>query len=97
MKKNNSVFIAFFAMTLLALASVPAWTQPAVVAGAAGNPYPNMPLIAPIGVRTGKHIPINESAQELGKGLYMITDNAIQSMFLVYEKVLSLLTRLKYW
>ena len=66
--------------------------------GAVGDPYPNMPLIAPIGEQIGKHIDVNESAkgpaidpkkgyrlQELGKGLYMITDNAYQSMFMVYE------------
>src|SRR4051812_7642332 len=66
--------------------------------GAAGMPYPSMPLIAPIGVRTGKYMdipvasqgpPINPAKgyrlQDLGKGLYMITDNAIQSMFLIYD------------
>jgi glyoxylase-like metal-dependent hydrolase (beta-lactamase superfamily II) len=65
---------------------------------ASGNPYPNMPRIAPIGERIEKYINVNESAkgpsidpnkgyriQELGKGLYMITDNAYQSMFMVYE------------
>jgi glyoxylase-like metal-dependent hydrolase (beta-lactamase superfamily II) len=57
-----------------------------------------MPSIAPIGVRTGKYLDVPASAngpavdpakgyrlQDLGKGLYMITDNAIQSMFLVYD------------
>jgi glyoxylase-like metal-dependent hydrolase (beta-lactamase superfamily II) len=66
--------------------------------GAAGAPYPNMPWIAPIGARVGKHIAVPESAkgpaidpvrgyrvQELGHGLYMITDNVYQSMFMVYE------------
>ncbi|HEU5168256.1 MAG TPA: MBL fold metallo-hydrolase [Chitinophagaceae bacterium] len=66
--------------------------------GAVGDPYANMPLIAPIGERIGKHFDVDESAkgpaidpkkgyrlQELGKGLYMITDNAYQSMFMVYE------------
>jgi len=61
-------------------------------------PYPDMPRIAPIGVRIGQHLPIPEEArgprvdpakgyrlQDLGKGLYMITDNAYQSMFMVYE------------
>jgi glyoxylase-like metal-dependent hydrolase (beta-lactamase superfamily II) len=65
---------------------------------AADAPYANMPSIAPIGVRIGHYKKIPEEAkgppvdpakgyrlQELGKGLYMITDNAIQSMFLVYE------------
>lgn len=63
-----------------------------------GSVYPNMPEVAPIGVRIGKYFDVPESAkgpaidpakgyrlQELGKGLYMITDNAYQSMFLVYE------------
>jgi len=66
--------------------------------GAAGAPYPDMPLIAPIGVRTDKYLDVPDSAkgpaidpakgyriQKLGDGLYMITDNAYQSMFLVYE------------
>lgn len=67
--------------------------------GAAAEPYPNMPSIAPIGVRIGKYIDVPASAQgpaldpakgyrlqDLGKGFYMITDNAYQSMFLVYDR-----------
>ena len=67
--------------------------------GEAGEPYPNMPSIAPIGVRIAKYMDVPASAQgpaidptkgyrvqDLGKGLYMITDNAIQSMFLVYDR-----------
>src|SRR6266478_2248595 len=67
--------------------------------GTAGEPYPNMPSIPPIGVRTGKYFDIPASAQGLavdpakgyrlqdfGGGLYMITDNQIQSMFLVYDR-----------
>jgi glyoxylase-like metal-dependent hydrolase (beta-lactamase superfamily II) len=66
--------------------------------GTAGAPYPNMPEIPPTGVRIGKHLEVPESAkgpaidpakgyrvQELGNGLYMITDNCYQSMFMVYE------------
>ena len=66
--------------------------------GTAGDPYPNMPLIATLGERIEKHISVNESAkgpsidpskgyriQQLGWGLYMITDNAYQSMFMVHE------------
>jgi len=62
------------------------------------TPYANMPEIPPIGVRIGHHLPVPEDAkgppvdpakgyrlQELGSGLYMITDNAVQSMFMVYE------------
>ena len=68
------------------------------VQGAAGEPYPHMPSIAPIGVRIGKYMDVPASAQgpavdpakgyrlqDLGSGLYMITDNAYQSMFLVYD------------
>lgn len=67
--------------------------------GSAGEPYPHMPLIAPIGIRTGKYIdaPVSSQGppidpvkgyriQDLGKGLYMITDNAYQSLFLVYDR-----------
>lgn len=66
--------------------------------GAAGEPYPQMPSLAPIGVRTGKYMDVPASAlgpavdpargyrlQDLGGGLYMVTDNAYQSMFLVYD------------
>ncbi|MEP6945922.1 MAG: MBL fold metallo-hydrolase [Acidobacteriota bacterium] len=62
-------------------------------------PYADMPMIAPIGVRVGKYMDVPESAkgpaidpakgyriQNLGKGLYLVTDNAYQSMFMVYEK-----------
>jgi hypothetical protein len=67
--------------------------------GTAGEAYPNMPSVAPIGVRSGKYLDVPASAQgpavdpakgyrlqDLGSGLYMITDNAIQSMFLVYDR-----------
>ena len=67
--------------------------------GVVGEPYPNMPTIPPIGVRTAKYFDIPTSAQgpavdpakgyrlqDFGNGLYMITDNAVQSMFLVYDR-----------
>ena len=63
------------------------------VQGAAGEPYPIMPSIAPIGVKIDKYMDVPASSQgptidpakgyrlqDLGKGLYMITDNAIQSL-----------------
>ena len=66
--------------------------------GAADAPYSDMPQIAPIGARIAKYMDVPDSAkgpavdpakgyriQMLGDGLYMITDNAYQSMFLVYE------------
>jgi len=67
--------------------------------GCAGTPYLNMPGIAPIGARTGKAFEIPDSAkgpaidpakgyrlQTLGRGLYMVTENVYQAMFMVYEK-----------
>jgi glyoxylase-like metal-dependent hydrolase (beta-lactamase superfamily II) len=70
----------------------------ALVPGAAGDPYPRMPAIAPIGVRTGKYLDIPDFAlgpaidpgkgyrrQDLGKGLHMVTDGVYQSMFLAYD------------
>jgi glyoxylase-like metal-dependent hydrolase (beta-lactamase superfamily II) len=67
--------------------------------GAVGADYPLMPSIAPIGVRTAKYLDVPASAQgpeidaakgyrlqDFGDGLYMVTDNAYQSMFLVYER-----------
>jgi glyoxylase-like metal-dependent hydrolase (beta-lactamase superfamily II) len=61
-------------------------------------PYADMPRIAPIGARIGHYMDVPAEAkgapvdpakgyrlQELGKGLYMITDNATQSLFMVYE------------
>lgn len=69
-----------------------------VVPGAAGDAYPSMPAFAPIGVRIGKYMDVPASAQgpaidpakgyrrqDLGKGLYMVTEGAYESMFLVYE------------
>ena len=68
------------------------------VSGVADTPYADMPGIAPIGVRIGHYLPVPQEAkgpavdaakgyriEELGKGLYMITDNVYQSMFMVYE------------
>lgn len=67
--------------------------------GAPGDAYSHMPAIAPLGVRIGKHLEIPESSkgpaidpakgyrlQDLGDGLYMVTDNGYQSMFMVYDK-----------
>jgi glyoxylase-like metal-dependent hydrolase (beta-lactamase superfamily II) len=73
-------------------------TADSTVPGEAGAPYKQMNRLAPIGVRTGKYIDVPDSAkgppvdatkgfrvEELGTNLYMITDNAYSSMFLVYE------------
>src|SRR5712691_13093026 len=92
------------ALALATLSDGPATTHaaaadPGVVQGAAGEPYPGMPAIAPIGVGIGKYMDVPASGQgpavdpakgyrlqDLGGGLYLITDNAIQAMFLVYDR-----------
>jgi glyoxylase-like metal-dependent hydrolase (beta-lactamase superfamily II) len=66
--------------------------------GEAGTPYPNMPRIAPPGVQIDYYLAVPPSArgpfvdpamgyrtQKLGQGLYLVTDNMYQSMFLVYD------------
>jgi glyoxylase-like metal-dependent hydrolase (beta-lactamase superfamily II) len=97
MKKINKTFTHAVSIGSLVLLSLTAYTQPRQeVPGT--NHYPNRPAIAPIGERIEKYLTVNESAkgpainphkgyrlQQLGKGLYMITDNVYQSMFMVYE------------
>lgn len=95
MKKIKRTFSNAIILGAIMLLPSADFAQPA---GTAGTPYPNMPSIAPLGVRIGNHLEVSESAkgpsidpvkgyrlQELGKGLYMLTDNAIQCMFMVYE------------
>jgi len=66
--------------------------------GHAGAPFALMPDIAPIGVHIDKYIDLPDAAkgppvdsakgyrlETLGRGLYMVTDNGYQSMFMVYE------------
>jgi len=96
---NRFVIACAASLSLTALVSV----VPAIAgsqddtAGAAGDPYPKMPAIAPLGVRIGKHLEVPQSSrgpavdplkgyrlQNLGEGLHMVTDNAYQSMFMVY-------------
>jgi glyoxylase-like metal-dependent hydrolase (beta-lactamase superfamily II) len=95
MNKNKRIIANAIAMSALALFSIAISAQSP---GAAGNPYPKMPLIAPIGERIEKHLDVPKSGkgpvidpakgyriQKLGKDLYMITDNALQCMFMIYE------------
>ena len=93
------MFAAFVASLGTLAISAHAEPRDTKVQGAPGEPYPDMPSIAPIGVRIGKYMDVPASAQgpavdpakgyrlqDLGSGLYLITDNAIQSMFLVYDR-----------
>jgi glyoxylase-like metal-dependent hydrolase (beta-lactamase superfamily II) len=98
----DKLLFAGFVVTIVCASTVGIRGQsadPTSEPGAAGEPYPNMPSIAPIGVRIGKYLDVPSSSQgppidpakgyrvqDLGSGLYMITDNAIQSMFLVYDR-----------
>jgi glyoxylase-like metal-dependent hydrolase (beta-lactamase superfamily II) len=63
-----------------------------------GDPYPSSPSIAPIGVKVDKYADVPAESQgpaidpdkgyrlqELGRGLYMMTNNAYQSMLLVHD------------
>lgn len=88
-----------FVALLVVLCAAPTFALADGAPGTPGDAYPNMPAIAPIGVRIGKYMDVPDSAkgppidpakgyrvQDLGKGLYMVTDNAYQSMFLVYDE-----------
>jgi glyoxylase-like metal-dependent hydrolase (beta-lactamase superfamily II) len=86
------------ARAAFAAVSVAGMFASGALAAASGPSYSNMPSIPPIGVRTAKYFDVPASAQgpavdpakgyrlqDFGNGLYMITDNQIQSMFLVYD------------
>jgi glyoxylase-like metal-dependent hydrolase (beta-lactamase superfamily II) len=94
---SRFLVVAGAAMLIAAISIGPFPTRLAAQT-AAPIPYENMPEIAPPGVRIGKHIDVPDSAkgpavdaakgyrlQRLGRNLYMVTENAYQSMFLVHE------------
>ena len=94
----KSIFFAGLLAATIAASDAVAQSDK-TVPGEAGAPYANMNHIAPIGARTGKYFDIPESAkgpavdpakgyriEELGDGLYMVTDNVYQSMFMIYDK-----------
>jgi glyoxylase-like metal-dependent hydrolase (beta-lactamase superfamily II) len=87
----STIFTALLAM----LVGTVAWSA---APGEAGLSYPNMPRIAPPGVQIDHYLPVPEASrgpaidpakgyrtQNLGRGLYFVTDNMYQSLFLVYE------------
>lgn len=93
MRKRHSVSAIVMATILGALGQVP------TSLAAQDEPYLHMPEFAPIGVRTAKYLDIPDAAkgpaidpakgyriQQLGRGLYMVTDNIYQAMFMVYDK-----------
>jgi glyoxylase-like metal-dependent hydrolase (beta-lactamase superfamily II) len=78
--------------------SAQAGKKPSASPGSPGTPFAHAPKIAPIGVRIDKYLDVPDAAkgpaidpqkgyrlEQLGRGLYMVTDNAYQSMFMVYE------------
>jgi glyoxylase-like metal-dependent hydrolase (beta-lactamase superfamily II) len=93
---GDEIRYALAALILIALAIFPASAR-----SAGAHPvtaYPGMPSIPPIGARIGDYLPVPEEAkgppidkdkgyrlQDLGSGLYMITDNIYQSMFMVHD------------
>ena len=96
---TNLVFSDFIARMALALVSIAVLSGGLFVTSTDAQTNQDVPEIAPIGVPVGKYMNIPASAmgpavdpakgyrsQELGKGLYMVTDNAYQSLFMVYEK-----------
>jgi glyoxylase-like metal-dependent hydrolase (beta-lactamase superfamily II) len=81
----------------LAFGPIPASAAQAP-AGEAGKPYAGMPSLAPIGMRPDRYLPLPPGVasppvdpvkgyrlEKLGRGLYMVTDNAYQSIFLVHR------------
>jgi len=102
MKRSNRLLGHLFIVCAVLLCMNPLVPVSALAGsneGAPGDPYDNMPAIAPLGVRIGKHLDVPETSkgpaidpakgyriQDLGQGLYMVTDNSYQSMFLVYNK-----------
>lgn len=99
---RRSVLAALLGSSIVVVCAAGAYAQSTGSTGAPGEaaePYPNMPSIAPIGVKIGKYLDVPASAQgpavdpakgyrlqDLGSGLYMITDDAYQSMFLVHDR-----------
>lgn len=85
------------AATLATLACVGGEARAQAAPGEPGVAYKDMPALAPIGVRVDHYLPVGNTGappvdpakgyriQELGRGLYMVTNNAYQSMFMVYE------------
>jgi glyoxylase-like metal-dependent hydrolase (beta-lactamase superfamily II) len=85
----------------LAFLAAPGYAQSSATTAerAAEAAYPPTPSIPAIGVRNTTYLEVPASAQgpavdpakgyrlqDLGQGLYMITDNASQSMFLAYDR-----------
>jgi glyoxylase-like metal-dependent hydrolase (beta-lactamase superfamily II) len=97
-KPSLFALVLLVGISSLVLAADPLDRSPVSGPGQAGNPYPNMPSIAPPGVQIGTYLPVPDAAkgppvdaakgyrtQDLGLGLYMITDNIYQSLFLVHR------------
>ena len=96
---GDLVLCCVIASTLGFTASASAHQECAAPGCAAPEAYHGMPAIATIGARTGKYMDIPDAAkgpsidpakgyrtQELGRGLYMLTDNVYQAMFVVHDQ-----------
>src|SRR5437870_11754709 len=87
------LLLAGFVITIVCASTVGIRGQcadPTSEPGAAGEPYPNMAWIAPIGVRSGEYLDVPVSSQgplidladgyrveELGSGRYMLSDQVL--------------------
>jgi hypothetical protein len=63
--RSYKLLLAGFVITIACASTVGIRGQsadPTSEPGAAGEPYPNMPSIAPIGVRIGKHLDVPSSS-----------------------------------
>lgn len=98
MRSMTVKLAALLAVAMCQNLSAAALAQQLAPAGQPGVPYVDQPLLAPIGVHVDKYLAVPEEdiappvasskgyrIENLGQGLYMVTDNAYQSMFLVYE------------
>jgi glyoxylase-like metal-dependent hydrolase (beta-lactamase superfamily II) len=97
---KSALVFASAASALALVGYTAAASQPQVAPpGSPGTPYQGMPAIAPIGTRVDRYLPVPKEAkgppinprkgyriEELGRGLYMVSDNFYQSMFMVYEQ-----------
>ena len=96
---GDLVLCCVIASTLGFTASASAHQECAAPGCAAPEAYHGRPAIATIGARTGKYRDIPDAAkgpsidpakgyrtQELGRGLYMLTDNVYQAMFVVHDQ-----------
>jgi glyoxylase-like metal-dependent hydrolase (beta-lactamase superfamily II) len=94
----TAIILGMAVLSALAIASQAAFGQPPGAGAAREGQSHEMAAVAPIGVPIERYLPIPPQAtgapidpakgyrlQQLGRGLFMVTDNAYQSLFLVHD------------